>query len=77
MDLFIILMGPFSYCQKRQMGELVPISRKTDEGYSKNYEDICGVQALKVLRRIEITQEKFMSCANVVLHGNINLILLL
>ena len=66
-DLFVILMGPFSYCLKRQTGELIPVSRKTDEGHSKNYDDICGVQALKVLSRIQIAQQKFMSCANVVL----------
>ena len=68
--------GSFSYCLKRQMGELVPFSPKIDAGYSKNYEHLCGVWFLKVLFRIKITYEKLMSCAMAALHGIMNLILL-
>ena len=60
--------GSFSYCLKRQMGELVPFSLKIDAGYSKNYEHLCGVWFLKVLFMIKITYEKLMSCGMVAVH---------
>ena len=60
--------GSFSYCLKRQMGELVPFSPKIDVGNSKNYEHLCGVWFLKVLFMIKITCEKLMSCTMVAVH---------
>ena len=68
--------GSFSYCLKRQTGELVPFSLKIDAGYSKNYEHLCGVWFLNVLFMIKITDEKLMSCTMAALHGISNLILL-
>ena len=56
--------GSFSYCLKRQMGELVPFSPKIDVGYSKNYEHLCGVWFLKVMFMIKITYEKLMVLRN-------------
>ena len=63
-DLFVLLMGPFSYCLKRQTGELVPFSPKIDVGYSKNYEHLCGVWFLKVMFMIKITEEKLIVLRN-------------